>query len=68
MNPDLLAPVARIALRYLGGILIAKGYAHDPSTFANPDVVQAACFASAGLSAVISEGWYGLARKHGWGR
>jgi hypothetical protein len=64
----MLAPLARILLRYLGGILIAKGYAHDPATFADPDLVQAVCIVGAGACGVISEGWWYLARKHGWGR
>jgi hypothetical protein len=66
ISPAALAPVARIALRYAGGVLIAKGWAHDPSAFADPDLVQAVCYIGAGVCAVLSEGWYVLARKKGW--
>ena len=68
MSADVLAPAARIALRYVGGVLIAKGWAHDPATFADPDLVQTVCYATAIACAALSEGWYVLARRHGWGR
>ena len=66
MTPDSLSPVIRIILRYLGGFLIHAGFASDPSTFADPDLIQAICYIAAGGCFFISEGWYFLARKWGW--
>jgi len=58
---------ARIALRYLAGALIAKGFLdHETgqSIIADPDIQMAI---GAGIAAV-TEGWYYLARKWGWVR
>lgn len=68
MSPDVIAPIVRILLRYAGGVLIARGLAHDPATFADPDLIQAGCYLGAGLCVVVSEGWWWLARKRGWER
>ncbi len=66
MNADILAPVVRISLRWLGGFLIAKGLAHDANAFTDPELVTVVCYASAAMCGVISEGWYYAARKMGW--
>jgi hypothetical protein len=63
---DVLSPLIRILLRYIGGALIAKGYAVNPDTFADPDLVQVICYVGGGLCAAVSEGWWTLARKYGW--
>ncbi len=65
---DILGPVVRIGLRYLGGFLVAKGFHVNPESFTDPDLVQIVCFASGGMCAVASEGWWALARRRGWGR
>jgi len=57
--------MVRISLRWLGGFLIAKGYAHDNSIFTDPDLVQALCHATAGVCGLISEGWFYIERKRG---
>lgn len=65
-----MAPFVRIGLRWLGGMLVAKGWlgTGDQSLFADPDMVQAACWALAALCAIVSEGWYVLARRWGWSK
>jgi len=66
MTPDILAPLARVLLRYIGGALISAGVAISPGTLADPDIVQLLCLLIGGLVTVISEGWYIIARKKGW--
>ena len=66
MTPDVLAPIIRILLRWAGGFLIAKGFAHNPNTFADPDLIQSLCYIGAGLCGMVAEGWWMLARKRGW--
>ncbi len=63
---EILGPIVRIALRYLAGVFVAKGYAASPDTFADPDLVQIVCYGAGGVCAAISEGWWVLARKMGW--
>ncbi len=64
------AVVMRILLRYLAGILVAKGLlAPDLGSglATDPDVVNVAT-AGAGIAlGALSEGWYWLARRFGWG-
>jgi hypothetical protein len=66
MNMDVVAPIARILLRYLGGALISAGFAISPSTLTDPDLIQVLCFVIGGLCTAISEGFYVIARKRGW--
>ena len=66
MSPDIIAPLARILLRYLGGALISAGFAISPNTLTDPDLVQVLCFLIGGLCTALSEGFYFLARKRGW--
>ena len=60
----------RIALRYIAGILLARGFigSEDASFLTgNPDVqmiVEALIGVGAGL---VSEGWYWAAKRYGWG-
>ena len=63
---DVAAPISRIALRYLVGVLAAKGYSIDPATAADADIQAIAYFLMAGGLGLFSEGWWWLARKHGW--
>jgi catabolite regulation protein CreA len=63
---SLVAPIARILLRYVGGGLISAGVAISPETLSDPDVFQVTCFVVGVLCTAISEGWYALARKYGW--
>ncbi|MBR1122096.1 hypothetical protein JQ628_11270 [Bradyrhizobium lablabi] len=65
---DLAGPLSRVGLRYVVGFLAAKGYNVDPSTATDPDIQQLAYFLMAGGLAFLSEGWWYLARKHGWGQ
>lgn len=59
---ELAAPLARILLRYVGAVLVAKaGLQVD-----DPDLIIVTEAVIGGLCALIAEGWYALARKRGW--
>ena len=63
-----MGPIIRIALRYLSGVLIAKGYIGDGDAdlFQDPELLQT-IEVGAGLAiAAITEWWYDLARAKGW--
>lgn len=65
------AVIARIGLRYVAGLLIAKGLlAPDMGAEIVGDVdLQAALEVGLGLAAgAASECWYFLARKFGWSK
>lgn len=68
MNPEIIAPIARILLRYLGGALISAGFAINPNSLSDPDLVQVLCFVIGGLCTALSEGFYVVARRRGWNR
>jgi hypothetical protein len=68
VNPDVIAPIARILLRYVGGALISAGIAINPSALTDPDLIQVLCFVIGGLCSAFSEGFYIVARKKGWER
>lgn len=61
--------IIRIALRYLAGVLVARGLfgADDAAAIvADPDLA-AAIEAGAGLGiGAVVEGWHYLARRFGW--
>jgi hypothetical protein len=62
------APFIRIFLRYLSGVLVAKGLfsSDDATVFSDPDLVSAI---EAGIGFAIgamTEYYYYLARKFGW--
>ncbi|MGI3168381.1 hypothetical protein ACRARG_04465 [Pseudooceanicola sp. C21-150M6] len=57
------APLARIALRYLSGALVAYGLAAEGTDLAaDPDMVAVAGMALAGVVEVV----YVLAKRRGW--
>ena len=62
-----MAPFIRIALRYLGGYLAARGWLAqaDAGLFTDPELVAAISYGAAALCALIGEGWYYVAKK--WG-
>lgn len=68
MTADFLAPFIRILLRWIGGMLITAGYAHNADLFSDPDLVTVFCYIGAGLCGLISEGWWLLARRYHWSR
>jgi hypothetical protein len=68
MSPELYAPLARILLRYVAGALIAKGVIQDPAQLVNPDTVTVVTIGLGALLSAVSEGFYMLARRRGWGR
>ncbi|UDL89518.1 hypothetical protein LGH82_31450 [Mesorhizobium sp. PAMC28654] len=65
------AVIVRIALRYLAGILVARGLlsADEGGTFsADPDI-QMLVETGAGVAlGAISECWYWLAHRFGWAK
>lgn len=65
-----MAPFVRIGLRWLGGMLVAKGWlgAGDQGLLADPELVSAICYGLAALCGLAAEGWYVLARKFGWSK
>ena len=61
--------LARIALRYLAGLLFAKGLlsATDSDFIANDPDIMMLVEAGAGLAlGAAVEGWYWLAKRFGW--
>lgn len=61
--------VIRIALRYLAGILIAKGFLAPEDGMqitADPDVAMALQIAAGALVGSFSEAWFWLAKRWGW--
>lgn len=64
------AVIARIALRYLAGFLVAKGLlAPDVGggLATDPDVLNVVSTVAGLAIAAASEGWYFLAKRFGWG-
>lgn len=65
----MLAPITRILLRYIAGILIARGIfdAGTGNFFATDPDIYALAQAGIGLAVgFITEGYYWLAKKFGW--
>jgi hypothetical protein len=63
---DLAGPLSRVGLRYVVGWLIAKGYSIDPATANDADIQALAYYLMGGGLAILSEGWWYLARRNGW--
>lgn len=61
-------PLIRILLRYLSGVLIAKGFFADGDTalFESPELVNGLEMAAGMAIAAGTEYWYKLADKRGW--
>lgn len=66
MNREIIGPIARVLLRYIGGAMISAGVAISPGTLTDPDVVQVTCFLVGALASASSEIWYIVAKKYGW--
>ena len=63
--------VARILLRYVSGVLIAKGLLDSDlgtQLVTDPDVIQYVQLALGAGAAIAAEWWYWLARRLGWSR
>ena len=63
------AIIIRIALRYLAGVLIAKGLLapeEGMSITTDPDVAMALQIAAGALAGAVSEAWFWLAKRFGW--
>lgn len=63
-----MAPILRIFLRYLSGVLIAKGVIGDgdASLFEDPELVTSLEAGAGLLIGAGTEYWYKMARKFGW--
>ena len=61
-------PIIRILLRYLSGVLIAKGFFSDGDTslLESPELVSGLEMAAGMAIAAGTEYWYKLADKRGW--
>ena len=61
-------PIIRILLRYLSGLLIAKGFftGEDATLFEDPELISAIEMAAGMAIAAGTEYWYKLADKRGW--
>lgn len=65
------AVVVRIFLRYLAGILVAKGFLAPEDGLqiaSDPDISMLLQVALGALVGALSESWYYVARKLGWER
>jgi hypothetical protein len=61
--------LARIALRYGAGFLMAKGFLTTDmgnALAADPDVLSWIQLAIGAASVAVIEGWYWVAKKMGW--
>jgi len=63
---DMVAPVVRVLLRYVGGALIT--YAGVKLDVNDPDFQAVTVLVAGALVSVASEAWYYLARKYGWSK
>jgi hypothetical protein len=65
----MLAPIIRIALRWLAGAMIAAGYLTPDNSelFGDPELVSNIAYGVGMLCGAVAEGWYALARRLGWG-
>jgi hypothetical protein len=66
VSPEVVGPIARVLLRYVGGALISAGIAISPATLTDPDLIQIMCFLIGAVCSAASEGWYIIAKKNGW--
>lgn len=59
-----IQPLIRIVIRYIVGALVARGAlsVHAGDLFLSPEVLTAVVGV---LAALLTEGWYRLAKKHG---
>lgn len=63
------AIIIRIALRYLAGMLVAKGILAPEDGMhitTDPDVAMALQIAAGALVGAVSEAWFYLAKRWGW--
>lgn len=69
MTPAMLAPLARVILRYVAGALLGAGVSVGAAGYVLADDPDLVMLVSIGLSFLIgaaSEGFYYLAKKYGW--
>ena len=65
----LTGPVTRILLRYVAGVLVARGFLGDASVISDdPDIYAIAEFALGVAIASATEWWYWLAHRMGWSK
>jgi hypothetical protein len=67
----MLAPLARIFLRYAAGPLLLLAFVPQEvvaKIVADPDVVNLTTLGLGAAIPILVEGWYFLARKFGWSK
>lgn len=65
----MIAPLTRIILRWVAGILVAKGFfAPEDGLWlqADPDVAMVGQMALGAAVGALAEVWYWIARRAGW--
>jgi hypothetical protein len=65
------APIARIVLRYIVGLLVAKAIfsPEDGNAFiSDPEIAQMVELGVGVVVGAVTEAWYGLARRWGWSK
>ena len=65
----MISVFARIGLRYLAGVLIAKGLLPDHlgnEISLDPDLINLVEVGIGLAAGAVAEGWYYIARKMGW--
>lgn len=65
----MIAPLTRIVLRWIAGILVAKGFfAPEDGLWlqSDPDVAMAGQMALGAAVGALAETWYYVARRMGW--
>ena len=62
-----MGPIIRILLRYLAGVLMAKGFLQqdDLSLFDDPQLAAAIEMAAGAIIGVLTEYWYAIAKRIG---
>jgi hypothetical protein len=61
-----MTAIIRIALRYIGVALAAKGFTEAQTLSGDAEVVAIVEMAIGAAIAVATEAWYALAKRFGW--
>jgi hypothetical protein len=65
------APIARIILRYVVGILVARAIFTNEdgnALISDPEIAQMVELGVGVAIGAVTEGWYALARRWGWSK
>lgn len=64
-------PISRIILRYIVGLLVAKAiFSPEDGNIlvSDPEIAQMVELGVGVVVGAVTEGWYALARRWGWGK